>query len=459
MRIYSTLSGEKQDFIPSDQPVSMYICGITPYDDAHLGHAMSYIIFDVVRRYLEYRGYDVRHVQNFTDIDDKIINKAAETGEDPLALAQRFIDRFTEDMVNLNVQTAHVYPRATSEVDTIIDVVQGLIDNGYAYASGGDVYYRVPKFEGYGKLSNRTLDGMRAGSRIAVAEEKENPLDFTLWKGAKPGEPSWSSPWGEGRPGWHVECTAMSLRYLEKSLVIHGGGQDLIFPHHENEIAQSEAYTGVEPFARWWIHHGLMQMGEEKMSKSLGNLIRIREALPQYGADAIRLFVLNSHYRNPLTYNDESLASMKRAGARLRRAAEASSSGNGAALDSAAFRAQFEQAMDDDFNTPQALAAMFDFAREINRAATEGGDIQAAQQAFRDVASLLGLTLEATESGDAVALEPFIELLLETRKELRGAKQFAQADRIRDRLRDLGIVLEDTAQGTEWQFGETETAD
>lgn len=455
MKIYSTLSSRKEDFISIDQDVSMYVCGITPYDDAHLGHAMSYIIFDVVRRYLEYKGYTVRHVQNFTDIDDKIINRALENGEDPLALAEKFMERFREEMGLLNIKPADAYPRATEEIPAIIDVIQNLIENGYAYASSGDVYYRVRNFEGYGKLSKRTLDGMRAGARIAVSDEKENPLDFTLWKNAKPNEPSWESPWGEGRPGWHIECSAMSLKYLGESLVIHGGGQDLLFPHHENEIAQSEAYTGRQPFARWWIHHGLMQMGDEKMSKSIGNLIRIREAVPLYGSDTLRLFVLGSHYRNPLSYSEDSLRSTKRSMSRLSRALDAQSTDDGAVMDSIVYQKQFEQSMDDDFNTPQATAALFEMAREINRVSGDGGNVQDAQGVLRNLLSVLGIGLEQSDPVNALEIDPLVSVLIETRSDLRKSGNYDQADQIRNRLQDIGILLEDTADGTEWRFDDT----
>ncbi len=455
MRIFDTLSGRKEDVPSGQKSIAMYVCGITPYDVAHLGRGMSYVIFDVIRRYLEHKGYQVKHVQNFTDIDDKLIDKGAKTGQDPLSVAEHFISRFHEDMDRLHVLRAHVYPRATQEVPEIIRIVQGLIQKGHAYASpNGDVYYRVQSFPEYGQLSKRTLDGMRAGARIAVTEEKDNPLDFVLWKSAKPGEPQWDSPWGPGRPGWHIECSAMSLKYLGQRLDIHGGGQDLIFPHHENEIAQTEAFTGARPFARWWVHNGLLRLGEEKMSKSLGNLVRLREALDKYGADTIRLFVLNSHYRNPLTYGDDVILSARQAALRLRRAAAATATGEGAALDAAPYVQRFEEAMDDDFNTPQALAVLFDLARDLNRSAEQGQDVRLARQALRNLCGILGLTLEEEER-DALALGPFIDLLVETRRELRAAKQFALADKVRNRLAELGIVLEDTPQGTKWSMKET----
>jgi cysteinyl-tRNA synthetase len=452
LRILNTLSGEKEEFRPQDPAqVRMYVCGITPYDDSHVGHGMSYVIFDVVRRYLEYKGYAVRHVQNFTDIDDKIIDRAKRLNISAEELAERYIQRYFEDMALLGVRPADVYPRATREVPEIIRMVEGLIAKGSAYASGGDVYYRVKSFPAYGKLSHRTLEGMMAGARIAVSEAKEDPLDFTLWKGAKPGEPAWDSPWGPGRPGWHIECSAMSTKYLGGRLDIHGGGADLIFPHHENEIAQSEAFTGVEPFARVWLHNGLLRMGEEKMSKSLGNLVTVRDAVNRFGADAFRAFVLTSHYRNPLTWSEENLAASGRAAERLTRAARGEVSGSGPALDPAPYRDRFVAAMDDDFNTPQALATLFDMARDLNRAAEEGKDVRQARDTLRELGGVLGFTFEQRAASDRHDVTPFIELLIETRAELRKQKQFALADRIRDRLAALGVTLEDTPRGTEWQ--------
>jgi cysteinyl-tRNA synthetase len=305
MKVYNTLSGKKEEFLPQGDEVKMYVCGVTPYDDAHLGHAMSYIIFDVIRRYLRFRGYKVRCVQNVTDIDDKIIDRANQRGVSAHELAEEFTKSYFDDMEALNIHLADVNPRATEEIPRMIEMIQGLIDKGYAYPAGGSVYFRVRKVPDYGKLSHRSLDSMRVGASCELGEEKEDPMDFVLWKASKPGEPEWASPWGPGRPGWHIECSAMSLTYLGETLDIHGGGQDLVFPHHENEIAQSESYTGVKPFVKYWLHNGLVQLGEEKMSKSLGNLITIKEALQKYSADALRIFVLSSHYRSPLTYSEE----------------------------------------------------------------------------------------------------------------------------------------------------------
>ncbi|MHB1133050.1 MAG: cysteine--tRNA ligase [Chloroflexota bacterium] len=463
MRIYNTQSTQREEFRPvSNDEVRMYVCGITPYDTAHVGHAMSYLVFDAVRRYLEYRGYPVKHVQNFTDIDDKIINRANKLGIPAKELAEKYIAEFQADMEALNVLPAHVYPRATEEVGPIIQLIEGLIERGYAYQAGNDVYFRVAKLDDYGKLSHRDLDEMRAGARVEVDEQKESPVDFALWKGAKPGEPAWASPWGEGRPGWHIECSAMSLKYLGDQIDIHGGGQDLIFPHHENEIAQTEGFTGRKPFVRYWMHNGLLQLSGEKMSKSLGNLVTIRDAIAQHGADTMRLFVLSSHYRSPLTYSEDGLEAAAKGMARLRATASVMPSAateNAAAgqeLLAAAARTQqaFETAMDDDFNTPAAAASLFDLSRDINRAREQGASAHAlreAQATLRTLAEVLGFTFEEPVSEQNIAAQPFIELLLQVRRDLRSAKQWALADKIRDDLSALGIVIEDRPEGSLWK--------
>ena len=327
MKITSTLSGQKEEFIPQGDEVKMYVCGITPQSEAHIGHAMSYINFDAIRRYLRFRGYKVKCVQNFTDIDDKIINKAAALGISISELAEKNMAAFMQDMDALNVSRMDLYPRATQEVPKIIEMVQGLVDKGFAYPAEGSVYFRVTKLADYGKLAHRTLDQMMAGARIEPGDEKENPMDFVIWKAAKPGEPSWDSPWGMGRPGWHIECSAMSLKYLGETLDIHGGGADLIFPHHENEIAQSESFTGKKPFVKYWMHNGLLRLGEEKMSKSLGNIISIKQALGKYSSDGIRIFMLSSHYRSPLTYTPEAVDAAENGADRLRQAMESKTSG------------------------------------------------------------------------------------------------------------------------------------
>ena len=455
MKLYSTLTGETTEFTPADgQTVKMYVCGVTPYSSTHIGHALSYVAFDVLRRYLEHVGFEVRHVQNFTDVDDKIIQRAQEQGIEPTQLAEQYIDDFFQTMDALNIRRAHVYPRATEEIGPIIETIGRLVKSGHAYPAGGDVFFRVQKSDGYGKLSHRTLEGMQAGSRIEIDENKEHPMDFALWKGARPDEPSWESPWGPGRPGWHIECTSMSMTYLGESLDIHGGGQDLVFPHHENEIAQSEASTGVVPFSRYWVHNGLLRLGGDKMSKSLGNLVSVEEALERFSPDAIRLYFLSSHYRSPLSYTDEGCAGMERSLDRLRHALDRDG-GNGESLDAETYRRQFFEAMDDDLNTPRALAALFDLAREINRCSDAGQSVSAAQDSLRHLGGILGLTFEQRSGGkdaDGAGAGPFIDLLLETRTALRQARQFEQADRIRDGLEQLGVSVEDTPSGPVWQF-------
>ncbi|MSQ26793.1 MAG: cysteine--tRNA ligase [Dehalococcoidia bacterium] len=468
MKLWNTLSGQKEEFRPQGDPVLMYVCGVTPYDESHIGHAMSYIVFDVIRRYLEFKGYNVRYVQNFTDIDDKLINRARQAGIPVLDLADRFIGRYFDDMDALNVRRAEVYPRVSQEIPGIIDLISKLEQRGYAYPTGGDVYFRVQRDEDYGKLSHRTLEGMQAGARVEVGELKEDPMDFVLWKGAKPGEPQWESPWGPGRPGWHIECSAMAMRYLGPKLDIHGGGHDLIFPHHENEIAQSECATGEAPFARYWLHNGLLRLGEEKMSKSLGNLVTIDQVLTSHSADALRLFVLSSHYRGPLTYNDEALDAADKGADRLREALRPADRPAGVErLDPASQRQRFIDAMDDDFNSAQAVAALFDLARDINRARERALYLTAAQDTLRELAGVLGMTLDPqvrrqlggvqpaargslsrNGAGDA---EPFIDLLIELRSNLRVKKEFALADAIRVGLTERGVTLEDSAAGTTWK--------
>ena len=448
MKLYNTLSGKLEEFTPSGDVVKMYVCGITPYAPCHLGHAMSYVIFDVLRRYLEYLGHNVQHVQNFTDIDDKIIRRSQEEQVSPDELADRHIAEYMESMDALNVKRAAVYPRATQEIPRIIEVTGSLIDKGYAYAAVGDVYFRVTKSPEYGKLSHRTLDGMIAGARVEVDPSKENPMDFVLWKGAKPGEPAWESPWGPGRPGWHIECTAMSLSYLGDTLDIHGGGQDLVFPHHENETAQSEAYTGKGPFARYWVHNGLLHMGHDKMSKSLGNLVSLQEGLKRYSADTLRIFFLSSHYRSPLTYNDTGLPSTDR----LRNALRQGTDEAGESLDADPFKTRFLDAMDADLNTPQALAALFDLARAINRGMESGTDVGRAQDTLRSLGGILGLTFQQPSDTRREDGSPFVDLLVEVRTRLRAAKQYELADEIRSRLTELGVVLEDTPGGSGWTY-------
>jgi cysteinyl-tRNA synthetase len=450
MRLYNTRTQTTEEFRPLGDTVKMYVCGITPYDESHIGHAMSYIIFDVLRRYLEYTGLQVSHVQNFTDIDDRLIERANALGVTVAELARVHSEAFLADMKTLNVQPAHVYPRATQEIDKMQEMIAGLVASGHAYAAGGDVFYRVRSKDDYGKLAHRSLEGMQAGARVEIDEAKEDPMDFALWKGAKPGEPSWDSPWGPGRPGWHIECSAMSLRYLGETLDIHGGGQDLIFPHHENEIAQTEAYTGVKPSVRTWVHNGWVQVDQEKMSKSLGNFITIREALPRFGPDAIRLWVLGSHYRSPITYSEEILEAAKRGVQRLQAAYALGPREGKDSVDPAPYKERFTSGMDDDLNTAQALAALQELAREINRADAEERGTAEALAVFRELAGVLGLQLTGVADEAGLAAAPFIDLLVEVRSELRAARQWQLADRVRDGLAGLGIEVRDSPEGSTW---------
>jgi len=402
IKIYSTLSGKKEEFTPQGGEVKIYVCGVTPYSDAHIGHAMSYVIFDVIRRYLRYKKYKVKYVQNVTDIDDKIIDRANKLGIAPAELAEKYTKSYFEDMDALNIVRAETdkYPKATDEIPKIIEVIQGLIDKGFAYPAGGSVYFRVRNDPDYGKLSHRSLDDMRTAECAIGSGEKEDAMDFVLWKATKPGEPYWESPWGQGRPGWHIECSAMSLKYLGDTLDIHGGGQDLIFPHHENEIAQSESFTGKKPFVKYWLHNGLVQLGGDKMSKSLGNLITIKQALANYSADAIRVFILNSHYRSPLTYSEEGLEAAKSAEERLLRVVSRDDpiGGKGEAFDAKPYEEQFKEAMDDDFNTAKALGALFELASAINQAGDAGVGIGKAQKTLMSLGrEVLGLTLRPQE--------------------------------------------------------------
>ncbi|MFC1940927.1 cysteine--tRNA ligase [Chloroflexota bacterium] len=496
MKVYNTLSGEKEEFLPQGDEVKMYVCGVTPYSDAHIGHAMSYVIFDVIRRYLQYRGYKVKYVQNITDIDDKIIDRANRLGVSTQELVGKYTTSYFEDMDALNIGQADIYPKATEQIPKIIEIIQGLVNKGYAYPAQGSVYFRVRNVPNYGKLSHRSLESMMTTESAVGSEDKESPMDFVLWKAAKPGEPSWESPWGLGRPGWHIECSAMSLKYLGHTLDIHGGGQDLIFPHHENEIAQSESFTGKKPFVKYWLHNGLLQLGEEKMSKSLGNLVTIKEALEKYSADAIRIFIISSHYRSPLTYSEEALEAAEKGADRLRQVALIIAKGIAKGrkadkwVDINSYQNRFTEAMNDDFNTAQALATVFDLAREINRASEAGLKVDEARETLKQLAGALGLTLKEPEkpalNNEALRqlagsiterleeagqsqlskdfwskatpfilgshTESFPPLLISTRDRLREAKQWQLADMIRSELDKAGIVLEDTPKGTVWRI-------
>jgi cysteinyl-tRNA synthetase len=469
MKIYSTLSGKKEEFAPQGDEVKIYVCGVTPYSDAHIGHAMSYVIFDVIRRYLRYKKYKVKYVQNVTDIDDKIIDRANKLGIAPAELAEKYTKSYFDDMDNLNIIRAEtdVYPKATEEIAKIIEVIQGLIDKGFAYPAGGSVYFRVRNVPDYGKLSHRSLEAMRTAECAIGSGEKEDAMDFVLWKATKPGEPYWESPWGQGRPGWHIECSAMSLRYLGDTLDIHGGGQDLIFPHHENEIAQSESFTGKKPFVKYWLHNGLVQLGGDKMSKSLGNLITIKEALANYSADALRIFILSSHYRSPLTYSEEGLEAAKSAEERLLRVVSRGdpAGGKGEAFDAGSYRQRFIEAMDDDFNTAKAIGTLFELASAINQAGDAGVSIKKAQSALVSLArEVLGLRLPRTIKvvvSDTLSIRATVDVtvipgaikarvnrLVEERLRLRNARQWQEADKIRAELAEMGVTLEDTPEGT-----------
>lgn len=452
MKLFNTMSGRKEDFRPLSDQVRMYVCGITPYDEPHLGHAMKDVVFDVLRRYLEYRGFKVLHVQNHTDVDDKIIERAAQLGLAAADLAETQIESYMSGLRSLNILPATHYPRVTSEMDSIIEMISGLIKSEFAYVVDGSVYYRVDRKPDYGKLSNRSVDSMLAGARLEPDQTKENPADFALWKDAKEGEPSWSSPWGEGRPGWHIECSAMALNYLGDPLDIHGGGIDLLFPHHENEIAQSEAYTDREPFARFWVHNGLMQLNGEKMSKSTGNYLSLADALDSYGPDALRIFILSSHYRSPLNCTEAGLRAAVQNAERIRAAATAASPARvERELDPARHTERFVEVMDDDLNTAQAITVLYELVREINKGREEGASVEQAQACLRELAGVLGLCLKERDMAESEDIGPLVSLLIDVRKELRTAKQFAIADSIRDRLTDMGIVLEDAADGTRWK--------
>ena len=464
IRLYNTLTRKKEEFETLEpNVVKMYVCGVTVYNDAHVGHAMSAIVFDIIRRYLEYRGYNVRHVMNYTDVDDKIINRANQLGEDPLKLSQRYIEDYTNDLSNLNVLPATSNPQVSKTMPLIIEFIQGLIRKEAAYAApNGDVYFSVIGDEDYGKLSNRKLDDMQAGARIEVGEAKDHPMDFALWKAAKPGEISWDSPWGKGRPGWHIECSAMNLAELGEQIDIHGGGNDLIFPHHENEIAQTESYTGKQ-FARYWVHNGMLQLdGGEKMSKSLGNMVTVKDFLKTRDADVMRMLVLNGYYRAPLIFNEETQDAAEKSLDRLKvalRPASASAKGLSAEAASAlaaqaeTTKQSFTDAMDDDFNTPLALAALYELVKAINTARDNGGtdaQLEPAQKNLRELTGVFGLQLkEKTGSTEAEAL---VNALIEERNQARREKQWARSDEIREQLKEMGVTIEDSKDGTKWRW-------
>jgi len=458
MRLTNTLTRTEEELVPRDEGrVTLYVCGQTVQNVPHFGHARAAIVPDVLRRYLEWRGFDVLHVRNVTDIDDKIIDRAREEGTSAAVVAEKYTRISEREMDRLGVLPPHVMPRATGHVIEMIDLIERLIDRGHAYEGGGDVFFAVRSFPGYGKLSGRDVDELRAGARVDPDERKRDPADFVLWKAAKPGEPSWPSPWGPGRPGWHIECSAMARRYLGDGFDIHAGGTDLVFPHHENEIAQAEAATG-RTFARLWLHNGLLHVGSEKMSKSLGNFVTLADALDRYGPDVLRMFYLQVAYRSPVDLSEERLAEA-RAGLERWRAFLRGADGleaDGSGKDEAErVRERFVAAMEDDLSTPRAQAALFDAVTAGNQHLEAGraGQAAALRDVVRELAGVLGYTL-ATDAGgaDAALLDGLVRELLELRAEARAARDFATGDRIRDRLAALGVVVEDRPDGPRWHL-------
>jgi cysteinyl-tRNA synthetase len=461
LKIYNTLAREKQAFTPIIAgKVSMYVCGMTVYDYCHLGHARVMVVFDMVSRWLRASNYDVTYVRNITDIDDKIIKRANENGETIAQLTQRFIDAMDEDSARLGVIRPDIEPKATEFVDGMLSMIAALIEKGFAYpAANGDVFYAVNNFEGYGKLSGKSIEDLRAGERVEVDSHKKDPMDFVLWKAAKPNEPSWDSPWGKGRPGWHIECSAMSAHHLGERFDIHGGGQDLQFPHHENEIAQSEAAHSHDgkpcQMVNYWMHNGFVRVDDEKMSKSLGNFFTIRTVLEQYDAEVVRFFILRAHYRSPLNYSDQHLDDAKLALTRLYTALRGHVVVDTAIDWQHPQAARFQAAMDDDFNTPEAMAVLFDLANEVNKTKS----VEAASL-LKNLAGILALLQrDPDEFLQGVFNDKFLEFVVEgdvdkkilQRNEAKKAKNFAEADRIRKELADSGIILEDSPQGTTWR--------
>ena len=473
--VYNTMTRQKEVFNPvTPGEAKMYVCGVTPYNHPHIGNARPFVTWDVIRRYMKHVGYKVTYVQNFTDVDDKIINTSNGEGVSWDTIANRYIDSYFEVMDALGVQRADIYPRVSTHIDDIIAMIQTLIDKGYAYELDGDVYYSVEKFEHYGELSGRTLDDMEAGARIEVDGRKKNPMDFALWKAAKPGEPYWESPWGNGRPGWHIECSAMSQKYLGTEFDFHGGGSDLIFPHHENEIAQSEGCSGQHPAVRYWLHNGFITINSEKMSKSLNNFFLVKDILEQYSPDALRYFLLSTHYRSPLDFSDERLEEANKSLERLSTAIEnllylekcepGSCDEAQRLLEKAkAYEEEFEDAMSDDFNTALATSSMFGLAKEINiyyQAVTsrEGVVCQEAiaevKRIFKFMTEVIGVLEKAWEGNtgaNTAEYEELMQVILSVRQACREQKQWALADCIRDRLAEIGITIEDSPQGARWK--------
>ena len=463
MKIYNTMSRQKEELVPMEPgKLKIYACGPTVYNYIHIGNARPICVFDVLRRYLEYRGYQVTYVQNFTDIDDKIINKANEEGTDYLTISRRYMEEYKKDAQGLNVRPADIHPLATENIDEIIAMVSRLEEKGYAYAVNGDVYFRTNKFKEYGKLSHQPLEELQAGARITVEDVKEDPMDFAVWKAAKPGEPYWESPWGKGRPGWHIECSAMVRRYLGETIDLHCGGQDLIFPHHENEIAQSECCNGA-PFAHYWMHNGYINVDNKKMSKSLGNFFTVRDVAEKYGYEPIRYLMVSSHYRMPINYSVDIIEQCKASLERLYNCRDnlrfllENASGSlreeeNAILDTLGkYREEFIAAMDDDLNTADGLAALFGMAREINSHINGESSKELCQQAldlYMELANVLGLLYVEKDN----TLDQEIEDLIARRTEARKNKDWATADAIRDELKARHVVLEDTPQGVKWHI-------
>lgn len=463
IQLYNTLTRKKETFVPLEEgKVKMYVCGPTVYNYIHIGNARPAIVFDTVRRYLEYRGYDVQYVSNFTDVDDKLIRAANQLGESVPAIADRFINAYFEDVTALGCQKADVHPRVMENMDIIIDFISQLVEKGYAYESAGDVYFRTRKFDEYGKLSHQSIDDLQVGARIEVGDRKQDDLDFALWKSAKEGEIFWESPWGLGRPGWHIECSAMAKKYLGETIDIHAGGQDLTFPHHENEIAQSEALSG-KLFSRYWMHNGYINIDNEKMSKSLGNFVLVHDIIKKHNPQVLRFFMLSVHYRNPINYSEELLESTKAAFERittsyqnLKHRKEASTDltdSNQVWLESIAKRQEeFIEAMDDDFNTAKAISVLFDLSKLANYYLLEKNTavevIDAFTKQFEKLFHVLGLTFEKEEM-----LDEEIDALIEKRIQARKDRNFQLSDQIRDQLKEMNIILEDTPQGTRWKRG------
>jgi cysteinyl-tRNA synthetase len=458
--LYNTLTRKKEPFEPLQKgKIGIYVCGVTVYDQSHLGHAKSAINFDVIVRYLRHKGYEVKHVTNFTDVDDKIINRANELGMEPLMLSQSMIDEYFKDMDALKIRRASVYPKASETMNEIVQMVKGLIDKGYAYESQGSVYFSVNKVKVYGKLSGQSLDQMEAGARVEAGEDKRDPMDFALWKAAKPGEISWDSPWGKGRPGWHIECSAMCLKHIGKTVDIHGGGTELVFPHHENEILQSEAYNDA-PFVRYWMHNGLLTTDQEKMSKSLKNFFLIKDILKKYSPEVVRFYILNASYRQPLDYTEISLAETGKALERLQTTYDAlmaaGKSATGAEdakeLCDKSWR-QFEERMDDDISTREAIAVVYDLSREVNRLL---GERKLSKKGIDDLVEIFNrinnlLDVIHTERRAEPAGDANIDRLVKAREDARKRKDFAEADRIRKDLGEMGIEVQDTKDGAVWK--------